>query len=166
MCFTTTILRLIHHTDIWQHSQQFGISKHIASFTNSSIFLLIISSLKLFNASAHSMLSFISKTGNVLYITAIFQWCNTLLNSSGILIPTLNNLGLLSWLCYSSCRLRVVEFLYVIIKRTLCVMINTFKAPHTSINQCKSSFPSIKIRHNQSNTLFTRLTTVNHNTSS
>jgi len=48
--------------------------------------------------------------------------------------------------------LMVVEFVYVKIKRAFCIMINPFKAPHTCVNQCISSLPSIVIRHNQSNT--------------
>lgn len=60
----------IFHTHNWQHSQQFGGFKLIASFTKSSIFLFNMSSSKLFSVSAHSILISISFTHLVISSTS------------------------------------------------------------------------------------------------
>jgi len=66
-------------------SSNSGKSNHITESTSSSIFCSKTSSLKLFKASAHSILDFVSKIDKVLYVTTIFQWCNILLNNTGTL---------------------------------------------------------------------------------
>ena len=86
------------------------------------------------------MLNRISDTFNVWYVPLTFQWWNILPNNTGTfrIYCTFNP--------FMSCYVRVVEFVYFKIKRAFCVMISAFKALHTCVNPCKSSFPSIKIK--------------------
>jgi len=102
----------IFHTHNWQHSQQFGGFKLIASFTKSSIFLFNMSSSKLFSVSAHSILISISFTHLVISSTSQIK------RMRGFSQPVVSGT-----ICLSKC---------VIIKKTFSLFIRLVPIRHMS----------------------------------